>query len=191
MGGGQPAYTAIERQMTSDPGSVIDTVRMPPTITILRDMKHWSRYELDQWVMHALRGQRGQLPSSQIFYFRLVPARPGQTPKLVESPRSKVQDGVRIDWTPVELLYAQKMLQISATKSASIQTRWNGLPPARSSHIYAAYSLDIYHALMTIHCDDPDMISLVEEIAEMEQDCPLHVCTQARKRMTLLMHICN
>lgn len=176
LGGGCPAYTAIEKQMLSNPGSVVEIMRMPPHIPVLRDMKHWTRYKLDQWSQHAMRGQRGQLPANESFCWHLVPAQPGQEPQLNEAYHQVIKPGAKIDWTPTELLYGRMMrTQVVQPESERLLEPWNGLPLARGSHIYAAYSMDLYHTLSITHENDPEMLSLIEEVADMEQDYPIHV----------------
>jgi hypothetical protein len=63
--------------MQQFPGAVVDVSRMPPGISVLQDMKHWTRTELNSWTAHALAGQRGSLPKDQIFQLREIPGGAG------------------------------------------------------------------------------------------------------------------
>lgn len=176
LGGRRPAYTAIEKQMVSNPGSVVEIMQMPPNIPVLCDMKHWTGYELDQWTQHALLGQREQLPANEIFCWHLVPARPGTEPQLNETCHQVVKPGAKINWMPTELLYRHMMqTQEVQPNSKSLLEPWNGLPLARGSHIYAAYSIDLYYTLSIIHENHPEMLSLIEEVTDMEHDSLIHV----------------
>jgi hypothetical protein len=54
LGGVQPSYKRIEEKMAAQPGSVISPSRLPPGITVLHNMKYWSRAETDAWIKHIL-----------------------------------------------------------------------------------------------------------------------------------------
>jgi hypothetical protein len=54
------------------PDTIILAWRMPPGLSVLCDMKHWSWAELDLWMSHLLARQRGQIPQIRIFAWRDV-----------------------------------------------------------------------------------------------------------------------
>jgi hypothetical protein len=50
------------------------------------------------------------------------------------------------------------------------------LPEARTTHVYAPYSLDLFNGLCTSHEGVPGMCELLSAIAKMEEVGPVHVC---------------
>ncbi|KAG8706376.1 hypothetical protein FRC09_002438 [Ceratobasidium sp. 395] len=95
--GGKIPYTRIEWDMRDNKVLWIDPARLPPGITVLSDMKGWTRAVLDSWILHLLWGQRKELPAEAVFAFAQVP-RPGDltpvpTRELVDGP----VDGVKCD----------------------------------------------------------------------------------------------
>jgi hypothetical protein len=100
MGGSNPSYTQIEEQMCREPDRGILASRMPREIRVLRNMKHWSRAELEHWKAHILAGQRGQIPESSVFAWRVLPRPRNEPPKLVEHPTRSLYPGASVQWTP-------------------------------------------------------------------------------------------
>jgi hypothetical protein len=82
-----------------------------------------------------------------------------------------VDERSRLQWTPEELLYVERMRQ----QSHSDTSLYNGLPYTRTSHIYAPYSLDLFNALCTLHETTIGMRDLLTAIAKMEELGPIHV----------------
>jgi hypothetical protein len=186
MGGSNPSYTHIEEQMHQEPDGVILTRRMPRDIPVLRDMKHWSRAELESWKAHILAGQRGQIPENNIFAWRILPRPRNEPPKLIEYPTRSLYPGASVRWTPNELLYAQKMRLPVEPPSTLRESTWNELPLARTSHVYAVYTIDLFQALLSLHEKDTALCSLVKEVAQMEQQGPIHVSIVEMRRLQLI-----
>jgi hypothetical protein len=138
-------------------------------------MKHWSRAELDHWKEHILAGQRGQIPESSVFAWRILPHPRNEEPRLVETFSRSSYSGTSVRWTPNELLYAEKMRLPPPQEITQNHSRWNGLPLARTSHIYTVYSVDLFQALLSLHEANTNLSSLVREIAQMEHQGPIHV----------------
>jgi hypothetical protein len=175
MDGSYPSYTHIEEQMCQEPDSVVLASRMPREIQVLHDMKHWSRAELEHWKAHILAGQRGQIPESSVFAWQVLPRPWNEPPKLVEHPTRALYLGASIQWTPNKLLYVKKMQLPVSPSSTPVQSTWNDLLLARTSHVYAVYTVDLFQALLSLHKKDHALCSLVKEIAQMEQQGPIHV----------------
>jgi hypothetical protein len=185
MGGSNPSYTFIEDAMRLESDMIILARRMPREVQVLRDMKYWSRAELDLWKAHILAGQRGEIPESSVFYWRVLPHRRNETPKVIEEPTRSLCPGARVQWTVNELLYADKLRLPVASRLPPEQSLWNGLPQARTSHIYAVYSVDLFQALLSLHEKDTDFCSLVKEVAQMEHQGPIHVSSITIEESTL------
>jgi hypothetical protein len=185
MGGSNPSYTQIEEQMNQGPDGVVLAKRMPCDIPVLRDMKHWSRAELESWKAHILAGQRSQILENSIFAWRIIPHPCNEPQKIIEYPTRSLYLGASVRWTPSKLLYAQKMWLPMELQSTPGESTWNDLPLARTSHIYAVYSVDLFQALLSMHEKDDVLCSLVKEIAQMEQQGPIHVGIVEMRRLQL------
>ncbi|QRV92566.1 hypothetical protein RhiJN_20584 [Ceratobasidium sp. AG-Ba] len=173
-GGDQPSYTHIEKMMNAEPYSVIEAKRMPAGITVLRDVSQWRRPETSAWINHFLERQQGDL--GKAFRWRLLT----QRGKLVELPLSQTLiapvSGARLAWTPLETGYAQEMNKESDTgHSEELAQTW--LPPARTSHVYSAYSVDLYDSLVKLHSQHAEMLNLLQAVAEIEALGPIHCAT--------------
>jgi hypothetical protein len=175
MGGSNPSYMQIEEQMCREPDRVILVSRMPREIRVLCNMKHWLRAELEHWKAHILAGQHGQIPESSVFAWQVLPHPQNEPPKLVEHPTRSLYPGASVQWTLNELLYAKKMQLLVSPLSTAAQPTWKDLPLARTSHVYAVYSVDLFQALVSLHKKDHTLCSLVKEIAQMEQQGPIQV----------------
>jgi hypothetical protein len=175
LGGTQPSYKRIEDRMISEPGSCIVPARMPPNITVLRDMKHWTRAETDAWLHHILEGQRGQLAPRAQFMWRILPSGVRGIEKVIDTVCFAASPTSRLHWTPEELLYAEK---VSSRANVDPDPRLE-LPEARTTHVYAPYSLDLFNGLCTIHEDVAGMRDLLSAIAKMEEVGPVHVRARA------------
>jgi hypothetical protein len=118
--------------MAAQPGSVILPSRLPPRITLLRDMKYWSRAEANAWIQHILQGQRGTLPVKHRFNWQSLPgtAKQGDRPLACVTFIAEATSHLR--WAPEELLYAEKVREPSNPD----HNLYKGLPYAWTSHIY-------------------------------------------------------
>jgi hypothetical protein len=76
-----------------------------------------------------------------------------------------------LQWTPEELLYVER---ISSPSQGDLDPRLK-LPEARTTHVYAPYSLDLFNGLCTVHEDIAGMQDLLSAIAKMEEVGPVHV----------------
>jgi hypothetical protein len=83
--------------------------------------------------------------------------------------------GATVRWTTNELLYAEKMKLPLSQEPIPTETQWKELPLMRTSHIYAAYSVDLFNTLLTLHAMDGNLCSLIKEIAQVEHQGPIHV----------------
>jgi hypothetical protein len=181
MGGTQPSYSRIAARMEQDPGSVIEQGRMPAGFPILRDIKYWTRLELDAWLKHILDGQNGLIPDQNRFIWRLLP-RPPKEPKLPPRQVSfKRFDGNHVRWTAEELLFAERK-RAGHVPGPTRAANWKGLPPARGSHVYAPYNVDLFTALRFIHEGHQGMREVLSEAAKMEELGPIHM------RMDSIVH---
>jgi hypothetical protein len=171
LGGTQPSYKRIEERMIIEPGSFMVPARMPPNISVLRDMKYWTRAETDAWLQHLLEGQRGQLPPRSQFMWRLLPGGTRGVEKVIETVCFAASSASRLQWTPEELLYAE---QNSLPSHGDLDPRLE-LPEAQTTHVYAPYSLDLFNGLCTAHDDIAAMRDLLSAIAKMEEVGPVHV----------------
>jgi hypothetical protein len=163
--------------MEQEPGSVIEAGRMPPGFPVLRDIKFWTRLELDAWLKHIVDGQRGILPEQNRFIWRILP----QPPKERELPPRPVAfkaiEGQSVRWTAEELLFAERK-RAEHSPRPTRDGSWKGLPPARGSHVYAPYNVDLFTALRLIHEGHPGMREVLSEVAKMEELGPIHVRIQ-------------
>jgi hypothetical protein len=157
--------------MVAQPGSVISPSRLPPGITLLRDMKYWSRSETDAWIQHILQGQRGTLPLKHRFNWQLLPGGAKQGDRHLTRVTFAAEPASRLKWTPEEILYAERV----RIPSNSDHNLYKGLPYAQTSHIYAPYTLDLFNALSTLQENTPGMRDLLSAIARMEELGPIHV----------------
>jgi hypothetical protein len=174
MGGTQPSYSRIAAKMEQDPGSVVEASRMPPGFPVLRDVKFWTRLELDAWLKHIVDGQKGGVPQQNRFIWRLLP-RPAKERELPPRPVSfKAIEGHTVRWTAEELLFAARK-RAEQMPRATQDDNWKGLPPARGSHVYAPYNVDLFTALRFIHEGHQGMRELLSEAAKMEELGPIHV----------------
>jgi hypothetical protein len=170
-GGVQPSYKHIEAMMVAQPGSVISPSRLPSGITLLRDMKYWSRSETDAWIQHILQGQRGTLPLKHRFNWQLLLGTAKQRDRHLTCVTFAAEPTSRLNWTPEELLYTER-IRIPSNSDHNLH---KGVPYARTSHIYAPYTLDLFNALSTLHENTPGMRDLLSAIARMEELGPIHV----------------
>lgn len=174
MGGVQPSYTNIERRMLAEPGSYVAATRMPTGIDTLQDMRTWVRAQADAWVTHILDGQLGRIPRSQRFAWRIIPRPTSEKDRVVENPEFKAVEGSVLRWTADELLFKERM-DLEAQGESSRTDISKRLPLARTTHIYAPYSVDLFHSLKTIHAEEDDLLDLLVEVAKMEEFGPIHV----------------
>jgi hypothetical protein len=170
LGGTQPLYKRIEARMTSDPGSIIVPTRMPCNVPVLRDMKYWTRAETDGWLHHLLEGQRGQLAPRAQFMWRILPSNTRGMDEVVETVCFAASLKPWLQWTPEELLYMER---VSLPSHGDPDPRLE-LLEARTTHVYAPYSLDLFNGLCTVHEDVPGMCDLLSAIVKMEVG-PVHV----------------
>ncbi|KAG8678538.1 hypothetical protein FRC08_017688 [Ceratobasidium sp. 394] len=168
-GGRQPSYTHIAERMVQEPGSVISPERIPDGVTILRDMKHWSRAELNAWTRLIDGTQWELLPWNRCFGW-LEP--PSGSAGVIRDILTTPVAGSKINWTARELVFGEQM-KLKANKPSGAQVALH-LPPAQTSHIYVPYSVDLYCALASIHSAYNSFLALMKEIALMEQEGPVH-----------------
>jgi hypothetical protein len=174
MGGTQPSYSRIAARMEQQPGSVIEESRMPAGFPVSRDIKFWTRLELDAWLKHILDGQKGVIREENHFIWRLLP-RPPKEPELPPRPVSfRCLEGHNVRWTPEELLFAERK-RVAHVPGPARDDNWKGLPPARGSHVYAPYNVDLFTALRLIHEGHQGMREVLSEAAKMEELGPIHV----------------
>jgi hypothetical protein len=174
QGGGQPSYLNIERAMQDCPNSVILKRRLPTNFTILRDLRLWSRADINLWVRHLLDGQDGILPPERRFGWRSVPQPKGRPELVVESFQPIPVDRKAIPWTAAELLYGQ-LMEKPPSNTQQVPNPWGGLPLARSNHIYSPYSIQQYNTLVDIHAEDELMLDLIAQVVTLERLGPIHV----------------
>ncbi|KAF8608029.1 hypothetical protein BDV93DRAFT_504543 [Ceratobasidium sp. AG-I] len=166
------SYKAVESRTASNPGSVISASRMPKNYVVLRDMKDWTRAELNGWIEHLRAGQTGKLDADRIFQFRS-----GDEDNF-DLYRTTPHIDSTLKYTEAELLYARRMeSETEAPGSVSNVRKWNGLPPARTTHLYHAYKLELYEYLMNEHQEHSGMNELLRVIATMERYGPIHLTT--------------
>ncbi|QRV87024.1 hypothetical protein RhiJN_15042 [Ceratobasidium sp. AG-Ba] len=84
-------------------------------------------------------------------------------------------DPRRILWSSSELMYRQ-YLQGERGESAS-DCRALLLPLARTSHIYAAVSIDLFRAFSRVHDTHAELVELLREVCVMESEGPIHNTT--------------
>jgi hypothetical protein len=174
MGGTQPSYSRIAARTEQDPGSVIETCRMPSGFPVLHDVKHWTRLELDAWLKHILDGQKGIIPEQNRFIWRLLP-RPPKEPEL--PPRLvlfRAIEAQNVRWTGEELLFAKRK-RAEDSMGPTRDGNWKGLPHVHGSHVYAPYNVDLFTALCLIHEGHQGMREVLSEAAKMEELGPIHV----------------
>ncbi|KAG8734004.1 hypothetical protein FRC10_012005 [Ceratobasidium sp. 414] len=161
--------------MTELPGSWITPQRMPPGITVLHDMQHWSCVELDSWISLLRKSQNGELPAHEIFDMLQVLWTGSRPPLSIQGTPLPDIDPSEHKWTSEELLYTEHMVMSAKEADAdACDFELAGLPPAQKTHIYAPFMLDLFQALMTLHKDHADMISLAKETVCMEAEGPVH-----------------
>jgi hypothetical protein len=158
--------------MMSEPGSFIVPARMLPSVPVLQDMKYWTRAETDAWLHHLLEGQRGRLAPQAQFMWRFLPMGTSGMENIIETVTFAVSPASCLKWTPEELLYAEK---VSSPTHGDPDPRLE-LPEARTTHVYALYSLDLFNGLCTMHGDIAGMRELLSVIAKLEEVGPIHVC---------------
>lgn len=181
MGSTQPSYQRIDERLTSTPGAMIDVARMPPGVSSLKDLKHWVRATIRAWTKHLLDGQRGIIPVERRFAWRIVPRPRGEPDRVVDKFVPQLAPGVKLLWTRVELRYAEAMTAEIATPEG-VTPQWNGLPLARTSHIYSPYSGVLYEGLIRLHETNDVFLGLIQNAARMEQLGPIHVSNCSAER---------
>lgn len=166
------------------PGSVVDVARMPPRYPVLRDVKYWIRDELNAWTRHILNGQRNQIPEHAIFQLREVPAGKGRAPRITTYlERLKHPDAV-LKYTRLERLYSESIeLQTTEDIVNTTVELCEGLPLARTTHIYAAYTMELFSYLKKAHQSNQSMLRLISMVAKLEQYGPQHVGPRAFLRV--------
>ncbi|KAG9097446.1 hypothetical protein FS749_006280 [Ceratobasidium sp. UAMH 11750] len=172
-GGTQPSYTRIEESMKQNPGHAIDPARMPRGVATLRDPRHWKRPKRNAWIDRFCSGQDGGLPEPEVFAYRVLPQLPSAHEIIIDEIRTTPVAGVRIPWTAEELLFGEKMT-LETTDATADNRQEQQLPLARTNHIYAPYSIDLYDALESIHAEEAWMMDLFNEVACMEDEGPIH-----------------
>ncbi|KAG8709381.1 hypothetical protein FRC08_018373 [Ceratobasidium sp. 394] len=161
--------------MKRSPDMWIESQRMPPGITVLQDMWHWSRVELDAWITRFLDSQSGWLSGTDTFDMVQVPAGGSRPPIMLQGRPLPEVDPARFNWTSEELLYGEYM-----ARQQQQEGRLNehadplGLPLARQSHIYVPFTIDLFQALMTLHKEHSSMVALIKEVACMEAEGLIH-----------------
>ncbi|QRV89648.1 hypothetical protein RhiJN_17666 [Ceratobasidium sp. AG-Ba] len=168
-----PSWSKLEEMTRDSPGTAIDVARMPPGIKEWGDMRKWSKATLYTWVRWIIKGQSGALGEHQILFLREVFGRGGRH-MVISDRRTTPAKNANIKWTPEEVLYTG--LQASSNTSDKAQA-FAYLPPARTNHIYAPYSVELYDGLLSIHQKHRDMVLLLSDIASMEAEGPIHNTT--------------
>lgn len=174
MGGTQPSYQRIGEALKRDPGSHIEQSRMPANFLGFRDLKHWTRAEIQAWSMHILDGQRGLIPPERRFGWRIIPRPRAEPPRIQKDFHLIPARGASIRWTTAELRYAE-LANAARISVDHPNEKWKGLPLARTSHIYSPYTGTLYQELMHTHQGDDALIGVIQEAARMEQLGPIHV----------------
>jgi hypothetical protein len=163
--------------MWSSPNSVILKRRLPANCPILRDLRLWTRAEINSWVRHLLDGQDSKLPAECHFGWRSVPQAKGRPEAVVEFFELRPVDRKAVPWTPAELLYGQLMENAPCDTEPRVLNPWRGVPLARTNHIYSPYSIQQYNTLVDIHVEDELMLELISEVVTLERLGPIHVST--------------
>lgn len=175
-GGAVPSWIALEARSRTNVTAIVEPQRMPATVAIIRDPRSWKREELNRWIKHILDGQRGLIAESSRFQWREVPGPRGEIARVVHGYERKPFKRASGKFTKLETLYAQRVQQEAmGIRKAATGDQWAGLPVARTTHVYAAYSADLRARLHELHAEEPDMLELIDEIARMEQFGPIHV----------------
>lgn len=169
-------YAAIQQRMATHPGSVVELARMPSGYTVLSDIKFWLKRELNDWIAHILAGQRGQLHESQIFQICEIAGANGHPSRATSHYEHGVHPTAVLQYTKLEKLYGEHMaLEAWGDGGTSPKSDWKGLPLARTTNIYSAYSASLFHHLRAMHTDLPEMLQLINAVAAMERYGPVHV----------------
>jgi hypothetical protein len=87
----------------------------------------------------------------------------------------KAIEGHTAHWTAEELLFAE-CRKVEQTPRPTQDDNWKGLLPARGSHVYVPYNVDLFTALRFLHEGHQGMCELLSEAAKMEELGPIHVC---------------
>lgn len=171
----------MEEQCKRSPGYAIELKRLPPSIKVVRDPKHWTRADLTAFHKYILAGQRGELHESEIFQFRAIHAKGKSQARICVSTVRERDPSSTLKYTRGELLYGAKKAKAgeqSPTRDARVL--WKGLPLARTSHVYICFRGDLLQDLMRLYSHRVDLCDLIREVARMEKLGPLHVSNTTR-----------
>lgn len=153
QGGSGPAYQAIEKLCVSDPGYAIEINRLPSGFLIHRDPKHWKRAELTAYHKYIHAGQRGELKDSDIFQYRLLFPDRQKEPKFCLETIHERDPHSTLKYTRGELLRGTAVSgspQRSRTHEP-LEGQWNGLPLARTSHVYLCFRGELFKNILALH----------------------------------------
>lgn len=148
---------------------------MPAEYPVLRDPKHWLRAEFNSFHSLVHAGQRGELDDSSIFQYRIVYPEGQKEPKLCLETMHERDPNSTLKYTRGELLRGTDIAAASPGPGSNPVEHWNGLPLARTSHVYVCFRSDLFKGLLTIHQHHNELRNLLCETARMEQFGPIHV----------------
>lgn len=119
------------------------------------------------------------MEDSDIFQYRLVYPEGSKEPKLCLETMHERDPNSTLKYTRGELLRGTEA-EASLDKGHVPNHRgdlWNGLPLARTSHVYLCFRGDLFKGLLAVHQDNLELRDLLCETARMEQFGPIHVCS--------------
>ncbi|KAG8714388.1 hypothetical protein FRC11_008676 [Ceratobasidium sp. 423] len=172
MGGVAPSYERISEDMKNGTRVWIRPECFPAGCMRFDDPKWWPKTHANAWGFHLVAGQNKSLPPHKRFCYALLPGARGTTrgpaPAFVPVP----VPGAQIHWTTEELMYAEK-IKLCAPSRAVLDAAYRDLPPARCSHVYQPFKVEVFQQVAVVHKSHAGMIDLFREIALMEELGPI------------------
>ncbi|QRV88405.1 glycoside hydrolase family 15 protein [Ceratobasidium sp. AG-Ba] len=150
----------------------VDTNRLPPGVTNLRDPHHMLRAELEELYTHITAGQLGKLPQSKVFQFLRVDNPDSDMPLLYETLCCVKLASSTVRYAPEEKLYSIRVG--GGQDDAGSQSSWNGLPLLRLYEPYRPFDPDTQLKLEKAHCSERPFGTIIKLLKEMELLGPVH-----------------
>lgn len=158
----------------------IDPKRLPAGETHLSDPSRMGASQIAAWIDHIHKGQKQLLDAHAVFQFKILNRGSKDEPLIQSDTQTSPHRLSTFRFTPAERRFAQRYLDntVSVKMGSDSETRWSGLPLARSVARYRAIeqwalgSLDSWGGMYEQVAD------LLRDIALMEMKGPVHVSKQ-------------
>ncbi|KAF8604844.1 hypothetical protein BDV93DRAFT_555272 [Ceratobasidium sp. AG-I] len=179
QGGIELSWKQLEQESVDENPHAIDTKRMPMGITHLCDPSRMTAPQINSWIDHIHKGQKRLPDDNLVFQFQVLKRGPKNDPLIQSELQSSTHPLSKLRYMPAERRFAQRYLAdaVAVNMGPDLDTRWSGLPLARSIARYRAIEEWALGSLDSWGGTYVQVADLLRDIALMEMKGPAHRMT--------------